>query len=116
MSYEIVLTGSFPSDNEKLLTDVQNRLSLHTDSSVLLHREEYEFRLQTLLPPTSFGTTRYQSNEYTVLYAKRDLQVEATGRGSEWFVFRHICKILPILLGMDVSNGLIVTIGFFIHT
>ncbi|KAG8833126.1 hypothetical protein FRC17_011308 [Serendipita sp. 399] len=89
MSYEIVLTGSLPSADEQLLKDVQNRLSLHTDSSVLLHRIDYEFELETIPQPTGVSIVRASGpNERAILRAKRDLTVTEGGQpGSEWFVF-----------------------------
>lgn len=80
MSFEIILGGSFAADDAQLLKDVQNRLSLHADSSVILHQEHYEFVLDSpLSPPTSLPRPDGSS-----LRAKRDLVAKATHTGHEW--------------------------------
>ncbi|CAG7846216.1 SubName: Full=Uncharacterized protein {ECO:0000313/EMBL:CCA68818.1} [Serendipita indica DSM 11827] len=44
-SYEVFLTGSFPASDKTMLREVENRLSLHTDTSFVLHRQDYDFAL-----------------------------------------------------------------------
>jgi len=80
MSFEITLVGSFPAGDEQLLRDVQNRLTLNTESSVILHREEYEFVLD--IP----GSNRQLSQrpDGSPLRARRDLTVKSANHGHEW--------------------------------
>jgi hypothetical protein len=84
-NYEIVLTGTFPADDEQLLKDVQNRLSLHTDSSVVLHREDYEFRLESNVNGIKVGLSQVSSSatDGVPLRAKRDLTLPP-GSPAEW--------------------------------
>ncbi|PVG02120.1 hypothetical protein CPB86DRAFT_780540 [Serendipita vermifera] len=112
MNYEIVLAGTFPSDDEQLLKDVQNRLSLHTDSSVVLHREDYEFRLESNVHTTQFGIAQAISTTDGVpLRAKRDLTI-SPGSPAEWTVHTYLkpirqftkavirpCAAIPLVTG-----------------
>lgn len=81
MSSEILLVGSFTAEDSQLLKDVQNRLSLHTDSCVLLHREEFQFKLQAAIGPVAASTSRYPMADGAPLTARRDLITH----GSEWY-------------------------------
>ncbi|KIM20404.1 hypothetical protein M408DRAFT_18588 [Serendipita vermifera MAFF 305830] len=91
MSSEILLVGSFTAEDNQLLKDVQNRLSLHTDSCVLLHREEYQFKLQAASAPgMTANTARYPMADGAPLRARRDLVTASTG-ANEWTL--HTCQI-----------------------
>ncbi|KAG9022293.1 hypothetical protein FS842_006203 [Serendipita sp. 407] len=118
MSYEIVLTGTLPSADEQLLKDVQNRLSLHTDSSMPLHRIDYEFELETIPQVTGLSTIRASGpNERAILRAKRDLTAtEGNSPGSEWTLHTYIrpirkytraivrpCTSIPLLSGDAIT-------------
>ncbi|KAG8820682.1 hypothetical protein FRB91_009737 [Serendipita sp. 411] len=118
MSYEIVLTGTLPSADEQLLKDVQNRLSLHTDSSMPLHRIDYEFELETIPQVAGLSTIRASGpNERAILRAKRDLTAtEGNSPGSEWTLHTYIrpirkytraivrpCTSIPLLSGDAIT-------------
>ena len=83
MSFEILLVGSFTAEDGQLLKDVQNRLSLHTESCVLLHREEYQFKLDAISRPTASTTARFPMADGAPLRARRDLIRQ--GQGNEWY-------------------------------
>jgi hypothetical protein len=87
MSFEILLVGSFSAEDTQLLKDIQNRLSLHTESCVPLHREDYEFQLQATIHPTGLNPSRFPMAGGVPLRARRDLIVaeSAQAHGNEWW-------------------------------
>ena len=85
-SYEVLLTGSFPAENETMLREVENRLSLHADTSFVLHRQDYDFDLDTTVSKftaSNLSATRLPGAD-APLRVKRDLTA-VDGRDSEWY-------------------------------
>ncbi|CCA68818.1 hypothetical protein PIIN_02679 [Serendipita indica DSM 11827] len=115
-SYEVFLTGSFPASDKTMLREVENRLSLHTDTSFVLHRQDYDFALGVTNDFTTLNAANLRgSGQGAPLRVKRDLTA-VDGRSSEWTLHTYLkptptyttaavrsCCSIPLLSGDALS-------------
>lgn len=91
-SFEIILSGMFPADDPNALETIQNRLSLHTDASQILHRHDLEFHLApTVQYNGSLALPQMPAVDVSSLYLKHDLAKQRDGARGAWYAFAYLC-------------------------
>jgi hypothetical protein len=92
-SFEIILSGTFPADDPNALEAIQNRLSLHTDASQILHRHDLEFHLAPTVQYNmgSLALPQMPAVDVSSLYLKHDLVKQREGARGAWYAYVYPC-------------------------
>lgn len=92
-SFEIILSGTFPADDSTTLEAIQNRLSLHTDASQILHRHDLEFHLAPTVQYNmgSLALPQMPAVDVSSLYLKHDLVKQRDDARGAWYAYVYLC-------------------------